>query len=121
MNQELEAFNLTGSQLSVLTYLQRRGEEKTTIRDIQQNLMCSHPTATGLVKRLEKKGFVHTIIDPNDRRARIVCLEPSFLSVFLENIHSVSEMDEIVMKGLSQEERDQLCNLLQRVYLNIES
>ena len=121
MNQELEAFNLTGSQLSVLTYLQRRGEEKTTIRDIQQNLMCSHPTATGLVKRLEKKGFVHTIIDPDDRRARIVCLEPSFLSVFLENTHSVSEMDEIVMKGLSQEERDQLCNLLQRVYLNIES
>jgi len=121
MNQELEAFNLTGSQLSVLLFLQSRGEEKTSIRDIQRHLMCAHPTAIGLVKRLEKKGFVQTIIDPNDKRARIVCLEHSFLSEFLANTHDVSEMDEIVMKGLSREERDQLCSLLQRVYLNIKS
>ena len=121
MNHELEAFSLTGAQLAVLTYLQLRGEEKTTIRDIQQRFIISHPTAAGLVKRLEQKGFVRTFTDPADRRARIVRLEPSFCSAFIENTRTISEMDEVLMKGLSPEERDQLCSLLRRVYSNIKT
>ena len=120
MNHDLEAFSLTGSQLTVLTYLQLQGEEKTTIRDIQHRLNISHPTAAGLVKRLEQKGFVQTFIDPIDRRARNVRLDTSFSNTFSDNTRTVSEMDEMLMKGLSPEERNQLRDLLQRIYENIK-
>ena len=120
MNHDLESFRLTGSQLNVLTYLMVQGEEKTTIRDIQHRLDISHPTAAGLVKRLEQKGFVQTYIDPSDRRARIVRIEPSAQSAFNENTNSAVEMDDVLMKGLSPEERDQLHDLLLRVYANIK-
>lgn len=117
INRELEAQRLTHSQMSVLAYLHTRGEVHTSIRDIQEHLNVSHPTAAGLVRRLEQKGFVHLLTDPEDKRARIVRLDPSAQQLAEVNpLH----VEEDLLRGLTQEERRQLRELLLRVYRNIE-
>lgn len=116
INHELEAQHLTNSQMSVLSFLSRRGGADTTIRDIQEFLKVSHPTAAGLVRRLEQKGFVHLTTDPRDKRARIVRLDAS---VKRDYKYEPLLMEERLLHGLSDEERRQLCSLLMRVYENI--
>ena len=120
INQELENQHLTNSQMSVLSYLCRRGDADTTIRDIQDFLNVSHPTAAGLVRRLEQKGFVHLLIDPRDKRARIVQLDASVISSYQLEPKPTLRMEERLLAGLSDEERRQLCALLMRVYENIK-
>lgn len=120
INQELEDQRLTNSQLSVLSFLCMRGDADTTIRDIQDFLKVSHPTAAGLVRRLEQKGFVHLLTDPRDRRARIVRLDASVISNAQLEPKSTLHMEERLLAGLSDEERRQLCALLMRVYENIK-
>ena len=120
INQELEDQRLTNSQLSVLSFLCMRGDADTTIRDIQDFLKVSHPTAAGLVRRLEQKGFVHLLTDPRDKRARIVRLDDSVISSYQLEPKPTLHMEERLLAGLSDEERRQLCALLMRVYENIK-
>ena len=120
INQELEDQRLTNSQLSVLSFLCMQGDADTTIRDIQDFLKVSHPTAAGLVRRLEQKGFVHLLTDPRDRRARIVRLDASVISNAQLEPKPTLHMEERLLAGLSEEERRQLCALLMRVYENIK-
>lgn len=120
INQELESQRLTNSQLSVLSFLCMRGDADTTIRDIQDFLKVSHPTAAGLVRRLEQKGFVHLLTDPRDKRARIVRLDASVISNAQLEPKPMLHMEERLLAGLSDEERRQLCALLMRVYENIK-
>lgn len=118
INQELQDQHLTNSQMSVLSYLRRRGGSDTTIRDIQDFLKVSRPTAAGLVRRLEQKGFVHLTTDPRDRRARIVRLDASVRHNYEPG--PTLHMEERLLQGLSDEECSQLCSLLLRVYENIK-
>ena len=120
INQELEDQRLTNSQLSVLSFLCMRGDADTTIRDIQDFLKVSHPTAAGLVRRLEQKGFVHLLTDPRDKRARVVRLDASVISNAQLEPKPTLHMEERLLAGLSDEERRQLCALLMRVYENIK-
>lgn len=120
INQELEDQHLTNSQMSVLSYLCRRGEADTTIRDIQDFLNVSHPTAAGLVRRLEQKGFVHLTTDPRDRRARIVRPDASVIQNARLEPKPTLHMEERLLQGLSDEECRQLCSLLMCVYENIK-
>ena len=120
INQELEDQHLTNSQMSVLSYLRRRGGSDTTIRNIQDFLKVSHPAAAGLVRRLEQKGFVHLTTDPRDRRARIVRLDASVRHNSELGPRPTLHMEERLLQGLSDEECGQLCSLLLRVYENIK-
>ena len=120
INQELESQRLTNSQLSVLSFLCMRGDADTTIRDIQDFLKVSHPTAAGLVRRLEQKGFVHLLTDPRDKRARIVRLDASVIRNTQLEPKPPLHLEERLLAGLSDEERRQLCSLLMRVYENIK-
>ena len=118
INQELEDQHLTNSQMSVLSYLCRRGGSDTTIRNIQDFLKVSHPAAAGLVRRLEQKGFVHLTTDPRDRRARIVRLDASVRHNYEPGL--TLHMEERLLQGLTDEECGHLCSLLLRVYENIK-
>lgn len=120
VNRELETQQLTNSQMSVLLYLHSRGNDSVTIRDIQEFLNVSHPTAAGLVKRLNKKGFVELLTDPHDKRARIVRLAQFVQEELSVDPRPTQHMEERLLRGFSQQEREQLVQLLMRVYQNVK-
>ena len=60
------------AQLCVVMLLFHQGPKH--LSDICQQMKVSAPTATGIVTRLEKSGFVSRTADIKDRRAVVVCL-----------------------------------------------
>ena len=71
----LAKVELTAAQGPILGYLSHSSHPPCP-RDIEQEFQLTHPTVSGLLSRLEQKGFVELRTDPEDRRIkRIYVLE----------------------------------------------
>ena len=67
---ELEKYDLTASQFDVLMYLERQNREGHEVmqKDIEKYFRISNPSVSGLISRLEQKGFVKRVRSEKDRR-----------------------------------------------------
>ena len=61
----LGQMELTSAQGHIIGYLAQR-QEPACPRDVEEQFRLSHPTVSGLLSRLEKKGFIEMRPDPND-------------------------------------------------------
>ena len=120
INRELSAYNLTNSQSAVLAFLYSRGSRDTTFSDVQEFLNVSHPTVAGLIRRLEKKGFVRVTVSDEDHRARLLHLESEIRDRLASTVEPTRKMEELLTQGFTETERKQLSSLLSRVYENIQ-
>ncbi|MCL7959857.1 MAG: MarR family transcriptional regulator [marine benthic group bacterium] len=68
------ANGLTQTQFNVLRILYRAGNSGVSCQDVSDGLISRDPDVTGLVDRLEQKGLVERVRDPEDRRRVLVFL-----------------------------------------------
>lgn len=54
--------------------LNENADGTLTLKEIEHSLHCAQSTAHGLITRLEEKGFVISIGDPDDKRIRVVSI-----------------------------------------------
>ena len=73
-NLDFEQMDLTSSQANIMMFLFANRHRPVTHQDIQLSLHLSHPTITGLMQRLELKGFVERTANPLDNRCKFVKL-----------------------------------------------
>src|SRR5699024_4850070 len=71
-DRNLQKYNLTAAQLDVMIYLKCSGEEEIHQRQIENWFQLKNPTVTGLLNRLEEKGFIIRRTNPADRRYRVI-------------------------------------------------
>lgn len=120
LNNRLKKDDLTFSQLTVLTFLEHRLEEKTSLKDVCEALHIAHPTGIGLIRRLSEKGLVESRVDPDNRRFRIITLSDQARSMLHDSFRHRQRMDQRLTGGLTQEETETLKRLLDRMYDNIK-
>ena len=63
-NNRLRTLGITASQCAVLDYLFDCEKEEVTQRDIEKGLNLRNPTVTGLLKRLDEKGYILSMVFP---------------------------------------------------------
>ncbi|MEV4561320.1 MarR family transcriptional regulator [Kitasatospora sp. NPDC049285] len=105
------ARSLTGAQAKVLALL-RRGP--MPMRHIAQTLACEPSNITGIVDRLEGRGFVTREPDPQDRRVKLVAATEPGRAASEELRESLNFARE-PLAALGDEERVQLRDLLRRM------
>ena len=69
-NRKVKSLELTSAQVLVLGCLDQAEENELCQKDLEEILNLSNPTITGIVKRLEAKGFIcllYTSPSPRDR------------------------------------------------------
>lgn len=110
--------DLTAAQGPILGYLSRR-ETPPCSRDIEEEFHLSHPTVSGLLFRLEKKGFIEFRPDEEDRRCkRIFILEKGRRCN--DRIKQIIRDNEAQMlQGFSEEEEALFCAFLKRAITNM--
>ena len=109
---------LTEAQCRVAVYLASKNGEPVSQRQIEAHAGITHPTAKGLLQRMEEKGFVRTAFDSTDKRVKHVYLSELSLDLQEKYGKAVQQVESILLKGFSDEEREQLRSLLSRVYDN---
>ena len=71
-NKHLSKYNLTSSQQEILFYLGFHEGEPIHQREIEKWFRLKNPTVTGILNRLEEKGFIVRKTKENDKRFRMI-------------------------------------------------
>ena len=119
MTEALNKMDLTASQGRLMAYVAHRGEQPTYARDVEQALRLTHPTVSGLLSRLEQKGFVELITDPNDRRSKRIVISEKGLACHERMHETIMENESRIVQGFTEEEKALLAQLLQRAIENV--
>ena len=111
--------DLTSSQAYVLAWLAHQ-QQPVYPSDISKRFGLKHPTVSGILQRLDAKGFICFVPDPDHRRKRILLTEKSRLcDEWLKK--RLRQNEQLLLNGMSREEIQTLCVLLDRVIGNINS
>lgn len=118
MDNALETIELTGAQGHIMAYL-AHAKTPPCPRDLEAEFQLTHPTVSGLLSRLEQKGFIALRTDPDDRRCkRIYVLEKG--QQCHELMHrTILENEARMTAGFTEEEQNIFTQLLQRAIRNM--
>ena len=118
MTNALAQMDLTAAQGHILGFLARR-DIPPCARDIEDFFHLSHPTVSGLLSRLEKKGFIEFRPDPEDRRCKRIYLLPKGAQSH-ENIRTtIRSNEEQLVRGFTAEEQMLFSDFLNRAIENM--
>ena len=115
-----------GAELSLrqLSALQMIEDETTTLGDVARRLMVTPAVVTGLIDRLEKRGYVRRVSSSGDRRRVNLALTPEGREAATRAQQRLSDEFAAKMANFSGEELKALergLGLLDRVMQELES
>jgi MarR family multiple gene transcriptional regulator MgrA len=116
----LKKWDLTMSQAMVLEFLNNTTEENRTQKAVEQHFGLQHPTVSGILKRLEKSGFIRTATSETDRRAKTIFMtEKAWQADARAKAHQ-DEREAQMFDGMTKEELKTLRRLLLHILDNIK-
>ncbi len=118
MTNALASMELTAAQGHVMGYLAHQ-ETAPCPKDVEEVFRLSHPTVSGLLARLEKKGFIQMRPDELDHRCKRIYLLPKGQEVEHTMHRTITAAEEQMVKDFTQEEKQQFAALLQRAIVNM--
>ena len=118
MDIAMETMDLTAAQGHIMAYLVH-AKHPPCPRDLEAEFHLTHPTVSGLLSRLEQKGFIQLRTDPEDRRCkRIYVLEKGMQCHDLMH-RTIQENERRMIDGFTPEEKELFSDLLQRAIQNM--
>ena len=118
MTDALAKMDLTASQGRIMGYLARQGEPPCA-KDIEEHFHLSHPSVSGTLSRLEKKGFIAFLPDEVDRRCKRIHILPKGMECHERMEQVIIGIEQQIVSGFSDEERAQFSSLLDRATYNM--
>ena len=114
----MESMDLTAVQGHIMAYL-AHAKQPPCPRDLEAEFHLTHPTVSGILSRLEQKGFLELRTDPEDRRCkRIYVLDKGWQCH--EVMHStIQENERRMTEGFTPEEQALFAGLLRRAIRNM--
>ena len=118
-NQVVSEEGLFAGQHHIIMMLERVG--CATVSQIAEEMRTTSATASVSIKRLEKAGFVEKRSSESDARLTKIYLTDKALAVTQRIRSKMDEAEESLTQGLTQEEKYQLSDLLDKGVNNIIS
>jgi DNA-binding MarR family transcriptional regulator len=109
--------DLTSAQWQVLAQLFRR--DGMTQVEVCDRTDLGAVTVSGLIDRLEAKGWVERRSDASDRRVKRIWLTPKADEIHEVMTEHVGMLNDACLKGLSEAERERLCAQLSLIKRNL--
>jgi DNA-binding MarR family transcriptional regulator len=113
LERNYRRFGLQGGRFDLLATLRRSGPPYAlTPTQLQHRMMLTSGATTHRIDLLEREGMVERRPDPEDRRGVQVRLTTTGMSRLEAALASHLELERDLLKGLNQEERSRLAELL---------
>lgn len=118
-NSMLKEMNLTSTQLDVLMYLLSNQDREVNQTDIEKEFKIKNPTVTGILSRLEAKGFVRRAVSSSDARVKRILVTDKSREIEKKVHQKGALIEDRLLKGFTKEEQEQLSAFLERVLDNV--
>ncbi len=118
MSNALAKMDLTSAQGHLMGYLVHR-KEPPCPRDVEEEFHLSHPTVSGLLSRMEKKGFIECRPDPNDRRSKRIFILPRGWECHAQIHQTILDNEARMVQGFTPAERALFFEFLGRAIANV--
>ena len=118
MTAALAQMELTAAQGHIMGYLAHRDAPPCS-RDIEEAFHMSHPTVSGLLTRLEKKGFIEFRADEDDRRCKRIYIAPKGHECNEMMHKTIRDNEERLVQDFTESEKAQFMTLLERAITNM--
>lgn len=119
----IASLDLTSSQSIVLGYLCYRTNLGETVypRDIEKHFDFSHPTVSGLLQRLEAKGYLSCEPSPDDRRCKRILVTKRAMETNQQVLDLLAAAEHRLVSDMSAQEITQLHGFLDRMIHNLSA
>ena len=118
MDNALETMDLTAAQGHIMAYL-AHAQQPPCPRDLEAEFHLTHPTVSGLLSRLEQKGFLQLRTDPEDRRCKRIYVLEKGMQCHEVMHRTIQENERRMTEGFTPEEKEVFSDLLQRAIRNM--
>ncbi len=114
--------NLTGIQGWVLRFLydKEKSGEAVFQRDVERTFQIRRSTATELLNTMEQNGYVRRTSVEHDARLKKLSLTERGRSLQEEVFSAIDGVEQSLIKGITEEEKDTLIRLLEKLKENLE-
>jgi DNA-binding MarR family transcriptional regulator len=89
------------------------------LREFLHTLKVPKSTLTSVINRLEQRDYMKRVINPRDKRSFGLELTKKGQQFLVEYVAYQSEMGDKILKGLKEEEQQQLLYLLGKIAANV--
>jgi DNA-binding MarR family transcriptional regulator len=115
-------FGVNRGEVGALSALRVAGPpHRLSPTNLGRGLMLSSAGVTSRIDRLERRGLVRRLPDPDDRRGIIVELTDEGISLVDQAVAAVSESDRQLLGRLEERELKDLEELLRKLLATLES
>ena len=119
-NKNMAKIGLTRSQMEVLMYLIKCKDENVSQRDIEKFFHLTNPTITGILGRLENKGFIARITSTTDARIKNIKVTDKAIDIKETMRKGRREIQKKMFEGISNNDMKTINELLNRIISNID-
>ena len=118
MTATLATMDLTASQGRILAFI-AHSPQPPCPRDMEEAFHLTHPTVSGLLSRLEKKGFILIEPDPADRRCKRVRLDAKGRESLSKMEATITSNEAKLVQNFTEEEKALFADFLSRAITNL--
>lgn len=113
MSEVLELENVTTTQFAVLTSVMRFPD--TTLSALSEFTSIDMPTLNSMINRLEKRELLTVVINPGDKRSRMIKLTPTGESLTQKLLDHGLKIGDFISEKLTAAELRRLKSLLRKL------
>ena len=114
----MESMDLTAVQGHIMAYL-AHAKQPPCPRDLEAEFHLTHPTVSGILSRLEQKGFIRLQTDPADRRCKRIFIQPKGQECLQTMHQTILAIETLLVQDFTEEEKQQFSSFLQRAISNM--
>lgn len=119
LNERLKDTGITSSQCAVLDFLFHTSKEEISQRDVEKGLNLKNPTVTGILKRLDAKGYILCVPNTEDKRKKNIYLTEKAYDIQRRMEADRKKLDKELTRGMTKREIEALRKNLEKLLYNI--
>ncbi len=110
INNALKDLDITSSEYIFLIKLYEN--EELSQEELSSIYYVDKAATARSLKRLEKKGYIYRLRDPNDKRAYKICVTPKALSVKMRIYEALESWDQKISVNIDDEKLREISKIL---------
>lgn len=112
---------MKGPQAWALGFLSENMDREIYQKDLEKELSIRKPTASRLVDRMEKNGFITTVVSAKDKRFKRIIITEKALENMKKVEKFVTNLEDRLTQNIPEEELRSFINTIGKLKKNIQS